>query len=227
MPEWHRAAQFSHLSVSRIPFSLVFIPVKRSRAPDRSTCKSSEGAIPLSVGSRDGEPIADLFKQYHGKLVKSLVARTGSWEEARDIASQAFAEVLAQRSGTVSFLGPYLYRTARNIAINRLAHEAMRQRKTPIVGYNPEEPPSPEPVWAEREQLVVLQRAVEELAPRLRMAFVLRIWDELPYEEIAARFAAMGIKLNIRTLQRYVAQAFDHCREAVLSAEGLCERDGE
>src|SRR5690349_19958811 len=88
-------------------------------------------------GSEYGDSIANRFTRYHAKLVKSLVARTRSWEEACYIASQAFLEVLAQRPGTVSFLGPYLYRTARNRAMNRLTHEAMRKRKESIVGYEP------------------------------------------------------------------------------------------
>ena len=180
---------------------------------------ADEAGEPLSPGAIQDGPFAELFKQYHDKLVKSLVARTGSWEEARDIASQAFVEVLAQRPGTVSFLGPYLYRTARNLAMNRLTHEAMRKRKAPIVGYEPENHPSPEPLWTEREQRTILQQAVEELPPRLRMAFTLRILDELPYEDIASRFAQSGVELNVRTLQRYVAEAFEHCRRAILAAE--------
>ncbi|WP_410966413.1 RNA polymerase sigma factor, partial [Salmonella sp. SAL4449] len=61
----------------------------------------------------------------------------------------------------------------------------MCERKAPIVGYEPGSEPSPEPLWEKREHTAILQQAIEELSPRLRMAFVLRIWDELPYEEIA------------------------------------------
>jgi len=186
-----------------------------------------------TAASPPSEPVhdqhlADLFTRYHAKLVKSLVARTRSWEEARDIASQAFVEVLSQRPGAVSFLGSYLYRTARNLAINRLAHAAMQKRKEPIVGYEPTGThPSPEPLWAEKEQIAMLRRTVESLSPRLRMAITLRIWDELSYEDIVSRFAAIGVDLNVRTVQRYVAEAFEQCRRAIRAAENLQAKEAK
>jgi RNA polymerase sigma factor (sigma-70 family) len=159
--------------------------------------------------------VADLFLKYHGKLVKSLVARTHSLDEARDIASQAFVEVLAQRSGTVSFLGAYLYRTAHNITLNRLIHDTMRKRKEPLLGYDSRTPPSPEHLTAEQERGAALKRSIDELPPRLRMALVLRMWDDLSCEEIVSRFAKTGVVLSTRTVERYVADALDLCRQAV------------
>src|SRR2546422_7403253 len=37
--------------------------------------------------------------------------------------------------------------------------------------------------------------------------------------EIVSHFAAGGVDLNVRTVQRYVAEAFKRCREAMLEAE--------
>lgn len=178
------------------------------RAPD--TIKSAEAAVDVSVG--------DLFAKYHVKLVKSLAARTHSWEEAQDIAAEAFVEVLSQPPGAVSFLGPYLYRAAHHLAINRLKHQAMRKRKEPLV-YEPMITPPPESSLAEQERHAVIQQAIKELPPRLKMAVVLRIWDELTYEEIVLRFASMGIDVSARTVQRYVAEVLTHCRRAVRAAE--------
>jgi RNA polymerase sigma factor (sigma-70 family) len=185
-----------------------------------STPQSSAkwGPTSSSCPSPQSEPVGALFARYHAKLVKSLVARTRSWEDARDIASQAFLEVLTQRPGAVSFLGAYLYRTARNLAINRLAHEAMRTRKERLVSFAPDAHPSAEKQSEEEEQIGILQRSIHELPPRLRMAFVLRIWDELPYDEIVSQFAAAGMQVNVRTVQRYVAEAFERCRRAISQA---------
>ena len=156
--------------------------------------------------------------------MKSLVARTGSWEEARDIASQAFAEVLARRPGAVSFLGAYLYRTARNLALNRLTHKAMCRRKEPVLSYEPDSQPSPELVEAEEERLAVLKRALATLPPRLHRVLVLRVWDELSCEEIASRFQTFGIQLTARTVQRYLAEGLERCRQAIAAAESPVRR---
>jgi RNA polymerase sigma factor (sigma-70 family) len=165
--------------------------------------------------------VAELFTKYYAKLVKSLVVRTRSWDEARDIASQAFVEILSQRPGTVNFMSAYLYRTAKNIAINRLTHEVMRNEKRSVVGYEPETRLSPEHLQDDERHAAVLRRAVASLSPRIRMALVLRVWDELTYDEIVRCFADIGVVLTVRTAQRYVAAAFEECRRSILDAENL------
>lgn len=185
------------------------------RVTQRQPPEPSESGGSKESSQPDDQAWAGLFAQHYTKLVKSLVARTRSWDEARDIASQAFVEVLTQRPGSVSFLGPYLYRTARNLALNRLNHRAMLLRKESIVCSYPAEQISPESEWAQHERIAVLHRAVGALAPRLRMAIILRIWDELSYEEIAQRFAELGVQINVRTLQRYMAEALKQCRLAM------------
>jgi RNA polymerase sigma-70 factor (ECF subfamily) len=173
---------------------------------------------------RHEDRVAELFTKYYAKLVKSLAARTRSRDEARDIASQAFVEILSQRPGTVNFLSAYLYRTAKNLAINRRTHEAMRHEKRFMVGYEPETQFSPESQWAGEEHAPVLRRAVAALSPRIRMAFVLRVWDELTYDEIVRRFADIGVELTARTAQRYVAAAFEECRRSILAVESSPRR---
>jgi RNA polymerase sigma factor (sigma-70 family) len=168
--------------------------------------------------------VAELFVQYHAKLVKSLAALTHSSEEARDIASQAFVEVLSRPPGAVNFLGPYLYRAAHHLAINRLKHQAMCKRKASLV-HESVVTPSPESTLAEEERASLAQSALKALPPRLKMSVVLRMWDELTYEEIVLRFASLGVDVSARTVQRYVAKALSQCRRAVRAAERSPEKE--
>jgi RNA polymerase sigma factor (sigma-70 family) len=180
------------------------------------------------VSPAHAERMTELFNRYHTKLVKSLVAKTHSWEDAREIAAQAFAELLSlERPGAVNFFGAYLYRTARNLAEDRLRHRAMCDRKAPIAAYEPETAsPSAEPLLVQKERFAILQRAVARLRPRCRMALILRVWDELPYDVIVARFAAHGVTLNERTVRRYVAEGMERCRTAILNAEAPQQKEG-
>ena len=59
---------------------------------DETTCSRAPAQARLSETSV--RKIADLFQDDYAKLVHYLVARTKSWPEARDIAAQAFAQVL-------------------------------------------------------------------------------------------------------------------------------------
>jgi RNA polymerase sigma factor (sigma-70 family) len=172
-----------------------------------------------------GEPhcqrIAELFRDEYSKLVHYLVASTGSWAEARDIASQAFAQVLEMRDpDTVSFLKAYVYRAARNLATNRAKLGAIRGRINQIVRHEfTSISPSPEPLFMHQQRLEVLQRALEGLRPTRRMVLKWRMWEELPYAEIESRFAAEGLAVNERTLNRWYAEGLKELRQAIREAE--------
>lgn len=168
--------------------------------------------------------ISELFKEEHDKVVHYLVARTKSWADARDIAAQAFKQLLEIEPSTVSHLKAYVYKVARNIAIDRAKLTAIRQRLNHIASYDlARTSPSPEPALFEQQRMEALQKAIDGLPPRCRMAFVLRVWDELPHADILTRFAAMGVIINERTVRRWIAYSYDHCRRELLGAEAGSE----
>ena len=183
------------------------------------------GGPAVATSSALGEPhcqrIAELFRDEYAKLVHYLVASTGSRAEARDVASQAFAQVLEMRDpDTVSFLKAYVYRAARNLATNRARLGAIRGRINQIVRYEfTGISPSPEPLFMHQQRLDVLQRALEGLRPTRRMVLKWRMWEELPYAEIESRFAAEGLAVNERTLNRWYAEGLKELRQAIRAAE--------
>jgi RNA polymerase sigma factor (sigma-70 family) len=164
--------------------------------------------------------IGSLYQRQHEKLVRFLASRAGSREEAKDIAAEAFATLLAQRPDSVRFPQRYLYRTARNLAADYLRRRSAHRRKHHLVEYEPlASSPSPEPLLTEDERSSILQRSIMNLPPRIRMAVVLRIWDQLPYDEIVTRVAGKGVKLTERTIRRYIQQALARCRHEILASE--------
>jgi RNA polymerase sigma factor (sigma-70 family) len=172
------------------------------------------------LGAAHKQRIALLFAEYHRKLEKYIWNKTGSREEAQDIASQAFTELLARNPGSVGFFERYLYRVARNLATDHLKHQSMRLRKQYLIhDETGGTSPSPESVLVDVERDINLGRAIEGLPPRVLMVFVLRILDGLPYDEIVARFAASGVQLTERTIRRYLERAFVACRREILAAE--------
>jgi RNA polymerase sigma factor (sigma-70 family) len=175
---------------------------------------------PQSVESH-AERVGQLFYRYHGKLVRFLAARTHSWEEARELAAQTFEQVLTHAAPRqIEFFRAYLYRTARNLATDQVKHRAMQRRKEPVMRFEGNSAgPSPEPERVEAERREVVQQAVERLAPRLKMALTLRIYDELSDAEIVSRFAAEGVQLTGRTVRRYLACAYEQIRLEILAAE--------
>lgn len=169
------------------------------------------------------ERVTALFRDEYPKLVHYLVSKTGSWPEARDVAAQAFAQVLEMRAPeTVSYLKAYVYRAARNLATDRARAGAIRTRLHRIVRHEfASTTPSPEPQLMQQQRLKILGTAIETLRPTRKMVLRWRMWDELPYAEIESRFAAEGVSVNERTLLRWYAEALRDLRQAILAAEEL------
>jgi RNA polymerase sigma-70 factor (ECF subfamily) len=182
---------------------------------------------PTRLGEAHAQRIAELFRQDHDKVVHYLVARCGSWAEARDVAAQAFKQMLeVEHPGAITHLKAYVYKVARNIATDRAKIGAIRRRLNKIAAHEiPRTSPSPEPLLCEQERLQALHRVVDQLPPRCRTALILRIWEELPYAEILSRFATMGVIVNERTLRRWVAYALEYCRGNMLKAEEIGRGD--
>ena len=199
--------------------------------PDSSTEESACPGDATKSTARDAhtQRIAELFRDEYPKLVHYMVARTGSWPEARDVAAQAFAQVLEMRApDTISFLKAYVYRVARNLATDRARAGAIRTRLNKIVKHEfATTTPSPEPLFAHEQRIKVLSDAIETLRPTRKMVLRLRVWDELPYTEIESRFAADGVSVNERTLLRWYADALKELRAAILAAEELGDARGK
>jgi RNA polymerase sigma factor (sigma-70 family) len=191
--------------------------------PDSASEESTFPGTTTKSSLRDAhtQRIAELFRDEYPKLVHYMVARTGSWPEARDVAAQAFAQVLEMRApDTVSFLKAYVYRVARNLATDRARAGAIRTRINKIVKHEfASTTPSPEPQFAHEQRVKVLSDAIETLRPTRKMVLRLRVWDELPYAEIESRFASDGVSVNERTLLRWYADALKELRQAILAAE--------
>jgi len=67
------------------------------------------------------ELVADLFNQHNESLVRFLCARTRSRQEAKEVAQEAYVRVLnLDQPGAVSFMRAFLFRTAANLAIDRM-----------------------------------------------------------------------------------------------------------
>lgn len=161
------------------------------------------------------EQVLHLFLGHHARLVSFLRAKVGSQQDAEDLAQKAYEELLAvRREETVSFFASYLYRTATNLAINRSRQRARDRQYRAAVDQDPAlAESSPETLWLARERLELLGQALDGLPARIRLVFILRFWEELPYEAIVARMATEGVKIDRRTAMRYVERALIHCQK--------------
>jgi RNA polymerase sigma-70 factor (ECF subfamily) len=157
--------------------------------------------IRLMLRVRADEPGAfeDLVEHYQHRLVAVLHHVVGNTEEAEDLAQEVFLRVYKARKKyrPRSKFSTWLFTIANNLALNSLRS---RQRR-PVVPLDTRDSgplgPRPaeqlvqdrghQPVQAlqQQELAAVIQKALEGLNDRQRMAVMLNKFEDMSYEEIA------------------------------------------
>jgi RNA polymerase sigma-70 factor (ECF subfamily) len=135
---------------------------------------------------RGGERNAfDELVRRHERSIYLLALRyLGVPEDARDVTQRAFVQAYRQLErfrGQASFR-TWIYRIASNLALDTLR---ARGREARLAAELLEPAPVDGDKLGEREERVRLRKAVAELPPKQRLVVELRIFDELPFREVA------------------------------------------
>ncbi len=159
--------------------------------------------------------ISELFHQHNKSLVRFLSSKLGSEEEAIEVAQDAYVRLLGLNdAGVESYLQAYLYRTALNLAIDRIRRRSTRDRILGIPTEREHEQttvvPTPEEIINAEELLIDLKHAINELSPKCRQAFCMYKFEHLEYAEIASK-----MNLSESMVRKFVAKALIHCRKRV------------
>ncbi len=130
----------------------------------------------------------DVIVERHRRTVYQVCYRfTGNHADASDLSQDTFVrayKALGRFKGE-SALSTWLYRIAVNVCLNRLALKT--PPLDPIEGHQPADGRSErpdEPVFRAQRQRAV-QAAIARLPKKQRATVILRVYHELPHEEIA------------------------------------------
>ena len=111
----------------------------------------------------------------------------------------------------------WLYRITVNIALNSLRRQKIREffRIDELFETADRENLTPEEAVEKQEEQTLIEQAIARLPEKQKAVFVLRYYDELPYEEIAKllKTSVGGLKANyfhaVRKIQEYVRRAHE------------------
>jgi RNA polymerase sigma-70 factor (ECF subfamily) len=121
-----------------------------------------------------------VFRATYPRLLRSSELLLGDREAAEDVAQEAFARLLVRLPMEAERAERWVFKVARNLAVSR-----MRQVKRLRPLSEAAELDSWEVADERERQLRVLRRAIEDLPRRQREVLALRLYAELPYEQIA------------------------------------------
>jgi RNA polymerase sigma-70 factor, ECF subfamily len=142
--------------------------------------------VELCLAGRRGA--FDVIVARHRRQVYQVCHRyVGNHEDAADLAQDTFIRAFKGLKGfkAQASLGTWLYRIAVNVCLNRLSLKTPRSE--------PLEPGDRVDLRAERPDTALLRdersaevrAAIRQLPPKQRATLILRIYHELPHEEIA------------------------------------------
>jgi RNA polymerase sigma-70 factor (ECF subfamily) len=139
--------------------------------------------------------------------------------EIADLRQEAYARVYdAARRERPVLPKPFLFQTARNLIIDRLRQQAVVSIQTMADFYwlnISEDEPSPEARVAARQELRLLQAALDSLPPRCRRVVTMRKVEGRSQKEVAG---AMGITED--TVEHQVLKGMRLMAQAMLAHRG-------
>lgn len=158
------------------------------------------------------DEIKALFQRHNDELVRYLVGRLKSRDEAVEVAQEAYVRLLRlDDTSTIGFLRAFLFRTATNIAIDR---QRRRGRAKAYVEHEQADADAqvfeftPERQVAGQQSLNRVIKCIESLPPKCRYAFLEFKFRHRSYDDIAGE---MGITTSM--VRKYVLRAMVHCTE--------------
>jgi RNA polymerase sigma factor (sigma-70 family) len=158
--------------------------------------------------------VSELFREHNRMLVGYLRSRLGSEQEAKEVAQEAYVRVLQlHEPGAPGLLRAYLFKTAANLAVDRLRHRRVRQRSEEQPQLFEELNPTGGELDDPAEQLLAREQADQ----------LLRILRELPgkcqqvmnlhrFEGASQRDVSLRLGISERMVRRYVTYAMVYCR---------------
>ncbi len=159
--------------------------------------------------------INDLFLNHRQSLIQTIYRIVGCPQTAEDLAHEAYLKMLhATKTQEINHPHPFLYQIARNLALDHLRKEKIRQYGEPqqkneedtdnLLESLPSSSPTPEQQTADRQQVSLMLDALNGLSERRRQILLLHKFHHWTYDRIAQHY---GISRSAVEKNVYVALA--------------------
>jgi RNA polymerase sigma-70 factor, ECF subfamily len=131
----------------------------------------------------------ELVKRYHNRLYFIVKKMVENHDDADDILQDVFIKVyksLRDFRGESNFY-TWLYRIAVNYSINFLNKKKIKNffRYDDLIRPMVSNEPIPDEILEKHEQSAMIEKAIQSLPKMQKMTFIMRYYDEMPYEEIS------------------------------------------
>lgn len=155
--------------------------------------------------------VKSMFLKYSSELTRFVAFKYGSSGDADDIIQDAFHNFLsAENPEKIDNPRAYLYKTANNLALNRIRKNQNHDKYVQSEIGNDESALSPERSALAQRELEELHKSVESLPFKCRQAFILSRVHSKTYPEIA-----LELQVSVSSVEKYLITALKIVRESI------------
>lgn len=150
--------------------------------------RSLQGSAQEALGQADETEFDRLFNQHWSPLCRLLYHIVGDWDEAQDLALEAFTQLHRHPPKDAHNLLGWLYRVGSNLGFNALRASQRRQRYESAAAaeqFSSSAPDDPALAAEQSQERQVVRQVLASLKPRSARLLLLH-HSGLTYAEIAA-----------------------------------------
>jgi RNA polymerase sigma factor (sigma-70 family) len=167
------------------------------------------------IAEEDATFLADLDRRYRVPLIRYFGKRIREAYDVDDLVQEVFVRLVRQATiESVEQIDSYVFQTAANVIRDRARrHAARHHREHDELSESdlPTNDLSPERVLLGTEQLARAVAALEELPENTRRVFVLRRYEGMRHEQIAAHLgiSVSGVRFHMEKAKAHLARRLE------------------
>lgn len=168
-----------------------------------------------------------MVARYYRELLNFCLRALRDRDAAADVVQESYARFLeVEQSQTVAEPRALLFQTARNVMVDQYRRAQVRGDESLDLLTEADLPTAPfadapEAAAASAQAVAAYLATIEALPPRCREAFILHVFDDLPYAQIAAR---MGTSVSM--IEKHIARGRLACRACERQLQGQAQVGG-
>lgn len=158
----------------------------------------------------DEKAFESLFHKYYGLLCAYGATILGDRDAAEELVQDFFVKLWEKRESisVESSVNNYLYRSVRNLCINYINHNKIKQNYARQMSENSEIQIDEDIVFPEPDIFDKIEEGINALPEKRREIFRLSRRDGLKYHQIAEK-----LQISVKTVETQMSLAFKSLRE--------------
>jgi RNA polymerase sigma-70 factor, ECF subfamily len=158
------------------------------------------------IAAGDAGALEEVYDAYSGAVYRQALAILGSAADAEDVLQDVFVQLVRRHGGPIRDLKAYLLTAARHHACS-----ALRRRRRSAPADDPEAVLSHQaPQTDSSGERAAVREALQSLPAAQRQVVVLKVYEELTFEEIGRR-----VQASVNTVASRYRYALQKLRKAL------------